>query len=170
MAQMKKKSGRKVLKEERRKQLHGSHIAFISTVVAVVAVFAVVIGVSTIPLKDPARSGESAVFGVEADVKTIALGHVPLDKTVEPSWRLTNTTSWPVVLGEPHAEAVDGCCPGPLQLGKTMLLPGESTSLVFPLQMHAGMDGTHDFTIHVPVEAQGQNGVMELRTTGHFSP
>lgn len=73
------------------------------------------------------------------------------------------------MLGEPHAEVVEGCCPGPLQLGSAKLAAGKSTEFAFPLQMHPGMDGPHEFSIHIPVERDGAKALLELTTTGHFS-
>ncbi len=34
-------------------------------------------------------------------------------------------------------------------MGSTTLRPGQSTSLTAPFTMHAGMDGPHDFEIHI---------------------
>ncbi len=94
------------------------------------------------------------------------MGDVPLDVTVEPTWTLLNTGAEAVSIGEPHASILEGCCPGPLLLGAEVLPPGASTQLTFPLQMHAGMDGPHDFRIHVPVGSAGE--VLELGVTGNF--
>lgn len=115
------------------------------------------------------RSGQASALGVEVDAKTVALGHVPLNTTVEPSWKLVNNSDSEVSFGEPHAEVIEGCCPGPLQLGAQTLSPGETTELTFPLQMHPGMDGAHDFSVHVPVTRDGEQAILELSTTGHFS-
>lgn len=115
------------------------------------------------------QSGHASVLGVEVDAKTVALGHVPLNTTVEPSWKLVNNSGSEVSFGEPHAEVVEGCCPGPLRLGTQTLAPGETTELSFPLQMHPGMDGAHEFDIHVPLTSGGQQAILELSTTGHFS-
>lgn len=52
-------------------------------------------------------------------------------------------------LGEPHVRVVEGCCPGLLTLSEATLEPGESSRMAFPLQMHSGMDGPHDFDLHV---------------------
>lgn len=113
------------------------------------------------------RSGEASAGPIEVVGSTIAMGDVPLDVTVVPSWTLTNTGTEPVELFEPHASVIEGCCPGPLHLGARMLAPGESTDLAFPLQMHAGMDGPHTFLVHVPLDPTGTE-VLELEVTGDF--
>lgn len=115
------------------------------------------------------RTGSASTLDLVADVKTVALGHVPLNQTVTPTWILTNNGDSEITLGEPHAEVIEGCCPGPLQVGRTTLSTGQSTELTFPLQMHPGMDGPHEFSIHIPVERDGEKDLLELTTTGHFS-
>lgn len=116
---------------------------------------------------DMERSGVASAGPIEVVGSNIAMGDVPLDVTVVPTWRLTNTGTEPVELFEPHASVIEGCCPGPLQLGTQVLSPGESTDLVFPLQMHAGMDGPHEFLVHVPLDPTGTQ-VLELEVTGDF--
>lgn len=113
------------------------------------------------------RSGVTSSGPIEVVGSTIAMGDVPLDVTVVPTWTLTNTGTEPVELFEPHASVIEGCCAGPLQLGATTLSPGESTDLAFPLQMHPGMDGPHEFLVHVPLDPTGTQ-VLELEVTGDF--
>lgn len=116
---------------------------------------------------DTQASGVAAVGGVEVQGAEVELGQVPLNVTVVPAWTLTNTGDQPVTLGEPHATVVEGCCPGPLELTATTLAPGESAELTFPLQMHPGMDGPHDFDIHVPLT--GSSEFLTLGVSGDFS-
>ena len=63
----------------------------------------------------------------------------------------------------------EGCCPGPLEYGDATLAPGKGTQLTFPLQMHPGMDGPHEFAVHVPVTSGPREAYMTLRVTGDFS-
>jgi hypothetical protein len=114
-------------------------------------------------------SVSETVLGVASDASLIELGQVPLNKTVEPTWTLTNTSDRAVRLGKAHAEVLEGCCPGPLEFTSTSLKPGDKAELVFPLQMHEGMDGPHDFDIHVPISSGGQEELMTLKVTGDFS-
>lgn len=115
---------------------------------------------------DMEASGTAAVAGLQVDGAEVAMDHVPNDVTVVPEWTITNTTDQPVTFGEPHASVIEGCCPGPLELTATTLAPGESARLTFPLQMHDGMDGPHDFDIHVPVD--GTDDYLTLGVNGHF--
>lgn len=111
-------------------------------------------------------SGTAAAGGVEVVGSNLAMGEVPLDITVVPTWRLSNTGNETIRIGQPHASVIEGCCPGPFSVGTEVLAPGESTDLMFPLQMHPGMDGPHDFAIHVPIGEGGD--VLELGVTGDF--
>ncbi len=111
-------------------------------------------------------SGVAAAGPVEVIGSWVEMGDVPLNVTVVPSWTIENSGSEPVVLGEPHASVLEGCCPGPLLLDVRTLAPGERTELSFPLQMHPGMDGPHHFAVHVPVGSGDE--VLELHTTGDF--
>ena len=141
-----------------------------AAVVATVAVSILVLGGGTSsPTSASAPRGIQATGvvragGVEVTGAKIALGQVPLNTTVTPTWRLLNTGSSTVQLGDPHIQVVEGCCPGPATFGRTSLAPGEETTLTFPLTMHPGMDGPHDFMLHVPVGAE----TMELEVTGLF--
>jgi hypothetical protein len=110
------------------------------------------------------EAGPVAVTGV-----SWRLGTVPLDVAVRPTWTLRNTGSEPVLVGEPHPEVRDGCCPGAFSIGTTTIAPGETTTLGFELSMHAGMDGWHDIAVHVPVRVGATDHVLELDVTGEFT-
>lgn len=112
------------------------------------------------------RDGMIEVGGITVEGARIEMGRVPLMKTVNPTWTLHNTTSDPVTLGMPRATVVTGCCPGPLSLDTQLVPPGAHATLVFPLQMHPGMDGPHDFRVTVPVGPQGDP--LVLGVTGDF--
>jgi hypothetical protein len=96
------------------------------------------------------------------------MGWVPLNVAVRPAWTLANTGASSVVLGEPHPEVRAGCCPGPFRFGRRELAPGQSTTLTFELAMHPGMDGWHDFAVHVPVITEAGEDVLSLVVTGDF--
>lgn len=114
--------------------------------------------------------GSARAGGVEVTGAVWRMGDVPLLAAVRPTWELVNTSSSPVVLGEPHPEVRAGCCPGPLSLGARELAPGASTTLTFELSMHPGMDGWHDIAVHVPVGEVGSEptDALELVVTGDF--
>ena len=114
-----------------------------------------------------ATSGVVSESGLVVDGAHVDLGTVPLDVTVTPTWTITNTSSDVVELGEPHASVIEGCCPGAFTLSDATLDPGESSVLAFPLQMHAGMDGPHDFDVHVPFGDSAD--YLTLKVVGNFS-
>jgi hypothetical protein len=114
-------------------------------------------------------SGLASAGGVEVTGATWEMGRVPLEVAVRPSWTLVNTSGEAVSLGEPHPEIRAGCCPGAFTIGDARLAPGESTTLTFELSMHPGMDGWHDFAVHVPVlSSAGAQELLELVVTGDF--
>ncbi len=124
-------------------------------------------GMPVIPTPGSA-DGTISAGAVEVTGAAWDMGEVPLNVAVRPSWTLHNTGSTPVTLGEPHAEVVEGCCPGPLVLGTQTLAPGESTTLTFELSMHPGMDGWHDLLVHVPVTDPSSTDRLTLSVAGDF--
>jgi hypothetical protein len=116
-----------------------------------------------------AGTGTTQAAGIVVDDATWALGQVPLNVAVRPTWTLRNTGDQTVTLGEPHPEVREGCCPGPATLGTRTLAPGGTTTLTFELSMHPGMDGPHDLGLHVPVDdGTGSGQVLTLEVTGDF--
>jgi hypothetical protein len=116
------------------------------------------------------QSGVAEGDGISGTPSLWALGRVGLNTAVQPTWTLQNTGTDTVTVGEPHVQVNEGCCPGALTYtGPTTLDPSQSTSLMFELSMHPGMDGAHDMTIHVPVQhADGTSSVLDLSITGDF--
>ena len=174
---MSKTSARRIRQQERLAEERSSARSFLVGVTVLVVILGATLIVATTERDSSTasktvahqRTGSAGALDLVADAKTVALGHVPLNQTVTPTWKLTNKGGGTIVLGKPHAEIIEGCCPGPLQVGTDTLGAGESTELTFPLQMHPGMDGPHEFNIHVPVERDGERELLELTTTGHFS-
>lgn len=115
-------------------------------------------------------SGTSEAGGVTVTPASVALGDVPLNVAVLPTWTFTNTSNRPVSLGETHVQVNEGCCPGAVTFdGATTLDPGASTTMRFELSMHPGMDGPHDMTLHVPVaHADGTTDTLDVTVTGDF--
>jgi hypothetical protein len=122
-------------------------------------------------LETPGTSSGTVTAGsTTATPSSFALGRVPLDVAVRPTWVLHNTGTDAIKIGEPHVQINEGCCPGAFTLqGPSTLDPDAETSLSFELSMHPGMDGPHDMTVHVPVEhADGTTDTLDLSVTGDF--
>lgn len=122
-------------------------------------------------LETPGTSSGTVTAGsATATPSSWALGRVPLDVAVRPTWLLRNTGTSAIVIGEPHAQVNQGCCPGAFTLdGPSTLDPGGDASLSFELSMHPGMDGPHDISIHVPVQhGDGTTETVNLNVTGDF--
>ena len=117
-----------------------------------------------------AASGTISTESVMATPSTWALGRVPLDVAVRPTWKLQNIGTAAITIGEPHVQINQGCCPGAFTVqGPSTLDPGVDTTLSFELSMHPGMDGPHDMTIHVPVQhADGVTETINLSVLGDF--
>lgn len=114
--------------------------------------------------------GVAVAAGLTATPASWALGRVPLDVAVRPTWHLSNSGDEVVTIGEPHVQINLGCCPGAFSVnGPSTLNPADSTDLGFELAMHPGMDGPHDMTIHVPVQhADGSIETLTLGVSGDF--
>ena len=115
-------------------------------------------------------TGTVTAAAITAEPASWALGSVPLNMAVRPTWTIRNTGSDVVTIGEPHAQINQGCCPGPFTFaGPTTLQPGGQISFNFELSMHPGMDGPHDITVHVPVtHANGGTDTVDVAVTGNF--
>lgn len=154
----------------RRKDVRNAAVAAVAGVAVVVGVFLGSGRTSSVDLGSSPPVVTSEVVeraGLLVEGSHIDLGTVPLDVTVSPTWTITNTSSEVIELGEPHASVIEGCCPGLFSLSDATLEPGESSTLVFPLQMHAGMDGPHDFDVHVPFGDSAD--YLTLKVVGNFT-
>lgn len=88
---------------------------------------------------------------LQTDQQTVDLGDQKLGSTVQVSFTLKNVGDQPLVFTQaPYIEVVEGCCPPTPTIGSMTLKPGQSTTLSFPLMMHATMGGKHDLRVHIP--------------------
>ena len=96
-----------------------------------------------------ADSGGTPTIAVEES--NIDLGYIKLGEYRSLNIKVTNTGDGTLRFKEqPYIEVLEGCCPPQLTVGSMALKPGESTYLKTPdFMMHEGMDGKHDFAIHL---------------------
>lgn len=94
------------------------------------------------------RGGTPAIAVEE---QNIDLGYIKLGEYRSLNIKVTNTGDGSLRFKEqPYIEVLEGCCPPQLSVGTMVLKPGESTYVQSPdFMMHEGMDGKHDFAIHL---------------------
>ena len=87
---------------------------------------------------------------LRVDRELVDLGDIPLGRTVQVDFRLTNVGDQPLRFAEmPYIEVVEGCCPPDPTIGSLVLQPGQSTTLSMSFMMHEGMGGKHNFRVHI---------------------
>ncbi len=96
-----------------------------------------------------ADSGGTPAITVEEP--NIDMGYIKLGEYRSINIKVTNTGDGTLRFKEqPYIEVLEGCCPPQLSIGTMALKPGESTYVQSPdFMMHEGMDGKHDFGIHL---------------------
>jgi hypothetical protein len=96
-----------------------------------------------------ADTGGTPAISVEES--NIDMGYIKLGEYRSINIKVTNTGDGTLRFKEqPYIEVLEGCCPPQLSIGKMALRPGESTFVQSPdFMMHEGMDGKHDFGIHL---------------------
>ncbi|MEO8354751.1 MAG: hypothetical protein ABI621_02445 [Chloroflexota bacterium] len=116
-------------------------------VVVVVALATAAIFLSSKP--GPDDSGGTPAIAV--DDQNIDMGYIKLGEYRTIKIKVTNTGDGVLRFKDaPYLEVVEGCCPPELSVGTMALNPGQSTYVQTPEFMrHAGMDGKHDFSIHL---------------------
>jgi hypothetical protein len=127
-------------------------------IVAGVALIVVTVFSAT---RNAAPAAATEVVGAPAlkvDKEKVDLGTIALGTTIEVKFEVTNVGDQPLVFTKaPYLEVVKGCCPSQPKVGQRTLNPGEHTTVVFPMMMHEGMGGEHDFRLHLPTNATSQS-------------
>lgn len=128
------------------------------TIVVGVALVAVVLFSTTRTAAPAAKAEVSGAPALQVDKEKVDLGTIALGNTVEVKFEVTNTGDQPLVFTKaPYLEVVKGCCPQQPTIGQRTLNPGEHTTVAFPMMMHEGMGGYHDFRLHLPTNVPGQS-------------
>ncbi len=77
-------------------------------------------------------------------------GDVQNNTRVQTVFRVQNIGDQPLILqGEPVVEVVEGCCPPRAEVSTYTLNPGEEATITLNFSMHEGMDGQHEFRVHL---------------------
>jgi len=121
--------------------------AVVIAVVIIVGGVVAVVAASQQPPYQPEVTGRPAV---QVSQDRFDYGTRHYNETVNASFRVRNVGDQTLyVLGEPQIEVVEGCCPPQTQISSKTLHPGEEATVNFSFMMHQGMDGPHDFRVHV---------------------
>jgi hypothetical protein len=138
---MSKKTRKKRLQQRRK------HFPWVQAIVAVVLILGTVLTLAN-------RTNTTITGGTPAisvDQEKVDMGYIKLGNYRTINIKVTNTGDGVLRFTEdPYLQVVEGCCPPELSVGKKSLNPGESTYVKTPeFMMHKGMDGKHDFAIHL---------------------
>ena len=120
----------------------------------VVGIAVVTAGIFFFSKPSPDYSGGTPAISV--DQQNIDMGYIKLGEYRTIKIKVTNTGDGVLRFKEqPYLEVVKGCCPPNIAIGKMTLNPGQSTFVETPeFMMHKGMDGPHDFAIHLKTNDQ----------------
>lgn len=81
----------------------------------------------------------------------VDFGDVPVNKYVQAVFHVRNVGDQTLHLldREPPLQVVEGCCPPRTALSATSVPPGGEATVTVQFTMHPGMDGPHDFRVHL---------------------
>src|SRR6266498_967796 len=118
---------------------------------AIVALGAVLLIAAVFVFANAGRADSGGTPSIAVEEPNLDLGYVKLGEYRSLNIKVTNTGDGTLRFKEqPYIEVLEGCCPPQLTIGTMALKPGESTYLQTPeFMMHEGMDGKHDFAIHL---------------------
>jgi hypothetical protein len=102
-------------------------------------------------LSRPGEDYSGSTPAIAVDEQNIDMGYIKLGQYRTIKLKVTNTGDGVLRFKEqPYIEVVEGCCPPQISIGTMTLNPGQSTYVQTPdFMMHEGMDGKHDFAIHL---------------------
>ena len=134
---------KKILKKKKRQQKKFPWIWL------VIGIAVVTVGIFFFSKSVPDYSDGTPAISV--DQQNIDMGYIKLGEYRTIKIKVTNTGDGVLRFKEqPYLEVVEGCCPPNISIGKMTLDPGQSTFVETPeFMMHQGMDGPHDFAIHL---------------------
>ena len=117
---------------------------------AVLIVAVAVLLVLTLGQNEPFVPEVDGAPALRVDQTLIDYGTVKNNTVVETVVRVRNVGDEALrILGEPHVEVREGCCPPRAQVSAQTLHPGDEALVRLSFSMHEGMDGPHDFRLHI---------------------
>lgn len=116
----------------------------------------------------PIANAPQTILGLQVNEPAVDHGRLPLDTPVTQLYEIVNTGTGPAEFGKPTIEVLEGCCPPPLLMTQMVVEPGQTASVGFNTQMHAGMDGPHLFHITVPFRTAEGEDALHLYFKGDF--
>ena len=124
-------------------------IGLIAGAIVIVGVVVVLALSNRQPAYQAEVTGKPAIV-VSQDRFDYGTRHYNQHEAVNASFKVRNVGDQTLfVLGAPQIEVVQGCCPPDTQISAKTLHPGEEATVSFSFMMHEGMDGPHDFRVHV---------------------
>ncbi len=117
----------------------------------VLVIIAIAVGTFVLASRQPAYQPEvTGRAALQVDQEVFDYGTRHYHDMVNTSFQVKNVGDQTLyVLGTPQIEVVEGCCPPQTQISSKTIHPGESATVSFSFSMSAGMDGPHDFRVHV---------------------
>lgn len=137
----------KKYRKQKRKASTGKYVA--GGVVGLVLIVVAALSFGSPKASQPPVIGGTPVVSVEK--KQIDFGNLKDYTNITIKFTVTNTGTGMLNFSEkPYVEVLEGCCPPELTIGKMALRPGESTTVKSnQFFMHPGMDGKHNFAVHL---------------------
>lgn len=144
---MSKKTTLKKKKQQKKRFLWIYLVLVVTLLAGTVSVFA-----STKSNSNVVSGGTPAIA---VDQQNIDMGYIKLGQYRTIKIKVTNTGDGVLQFKDtPYIEVLKGCCPPDMTIGSMTLNPGQSTYVQTPeFMMHQGMDGKHDFAIHLKTNA-----------------
>lgn len=141
---------KKAIKHAVPKTAHPKWLLPVAAIAAIVILVGGIVAVVTASQQSPYEPDVTGRAAVQVSQEKFDYGTRHYNETVNAAFQVKNVGDETLyVLGEPQIEVVEGCCPPQTQISSKTLHPGEEATVSFSFMMHEGMDGPHDFRVHV---------------------
>lgn len=94
---------------------------------------------------------------IEVKQSVIDHGTIEVNRQITSAFEVRNVgDEYLYFTDQPYVEVIEGCCPPQVQVSKESLKPGETGVVQMTYTMHEGMDGPHEFRVHVSTNDPAQ--------------